>query len=337
MKEKEKILKDYLEFKKISINHKEGMYNHKHFISMFMNSNKKFLKLFNEKDLINFLNSISKKYSIGTLNIIKHILKSFIVWYCRKDLRKYPHIDKICKRQKKERTYSSEQMLSKEDIEKLVQEEPEVRWKAFFLLYFYGGFRPGEVCNLKWEQISFDSSGAYIRIYVEKNNKSFEKFVPDNVSFYLKKLQDNGSEFVFPTKRKWKNTTKKDKEKVSVGDKPQTRSGVYQHLIPLAKRVLNKHINPYILRHSIATILYNKEGLKDDDTAQQMGHSVSMKETYSHLSKDKIRERMKKIWIQGEDFPPEKKDEIALMKKQIQQLQDFIIEGKPIPLKELVS
>jgi len=323
MKEKDQILKDYLEFKELNINEKGGLYNYKHFVSMLLNSTK--TNKPTENDLIKFINSIKKDYGVGTMNIIKNVLKSFITWLCKKDFREYPNLNEICKRQKKEKTYSPEQMLSKEDIEKLVQEEPETRWKAFFLLFFYGAFRPGEVCKLKWDDVSFADNGAYIKVYVNKNNKTFDKFVPENVSFYLKKLQNNDSEYVFPTKRKHINSTKKDEKKVSVGDKPMTRSGVYQHLLPLAKRVLGKHINPYILRHSIATILYNRDDLKDDDTARQMGHSVSMKQTYNNLSKEKIRERMKKIWIEAEDLPKEEKKELEV---KFEELKKSIEENK---------
>ncbi len=306
MKQKEKVLLDYLEYKKVTAHTEQKIKAYKYFLGMFLNSTKKNLKDITEKDLINFLNVKSKHYSIGSMNEIKIMLKSFIYWYYEDYPTRFRNIRKLCKWEKRERTYSPEQMLSKKDIEKLVQAENEPRWKAFWLLFFYGGFRPKEVCDLEWKDVLFAKEGAYIKVYVKKNGKSFEKFVPENVSFYLKKLQDNNSKYVFPTKR-----TKK--HGVSVGDKPQTRSGVYQRLIPLAKKTLNKHINPYILRHSIATILYNRDDLKDDDVAQQMGHSKEMRHTYKNLSVEQLRERMKKIYIKPE-LTPEEKDEIESVK-----------------------
>lgn len=278
---------------------------------MFLEDSNKKLGDYGEPEIINFLNSLSKKYSVGTINEIKIMIKSFVCWHYEDFSKRFRNLDRISREQKRDKTYSPEQMLKKEDIEKLVQEEPETRWKCFFLLYFYGGFRPVEVCQLMWKEITFQEEGCFVKIVSKKNHKEFQKYIPENVCFYLKKLKDSNydSEYVFPTKRKFLNTTKKDKERVSIGDKPMTRSGVYQHLLPLAKRVLGKHINPYILRHSIATILYNRDDLKDDDVAQQLGHSKAMKETYSHLSIDKIRERMRKIYIKPEDLPPEKKAE----------------------------
>ena len=174
---------------------------------------------------------------------------------------------------------------------------------------------------LEWDKISFVQEGAYITISVKKNNKKFEKFIPEEVCFYLKKQQNNNSKYVFPTARKHKH-------KIPVGDMPLTRSGIYQHLRDISPKVFGRHINPYVLRHSIATILYNRDDLKDSDVAQQLSHSESMKETYSHLSTDKIRERMKKIWIVPEDLPPEKKlelkQEIERMKKEIYNLKHIM-------------
>jgi integrase len=179
-------------------------------------------------------------------------------------------------------------------------------------LYFYGGFRPIEVCQLKWKDITFDKEGCYVKTISNKNHREFQKYLPEDVCFYIRKLKERSfnSEYLFPTKRT-------NKHGISVGDMPMTRSGVYQHLIPLAKRVLNKHVNPYILRHSIATILYNRDDLKDDDVAQQMGHSKAMKMTYNNLSIEKIRARMKKIWIKPEDLPEAKKHELELKLAQV--------------------
>lgn len=326
-KEKQEALKRYLDYKDTSVNSKSKKDGYRYFISMFLQNSKKKLSEYQESDIIDFVNKSSKKYSVGSMNEIKWMLKSFVCWHYDDFPKRFRNLDRILKQQKKEKTYSPEQMLTKEDIQKLVQEEPEKRWKAFFLLYFYGGFRPKEVCELKWKDITFDSDGCYIKSFSKKNHREFQKFVPEDVAYYLGKIQFNNSEYVFPTKR-----TKK--QGIPVGDMPMTRSGVYQHLVPLAKRVLNKHINPYILRHSIATILYNRDDLKDDDVAQQMGHSKAMKLTYNNLSIEKIRERMKKIYIKPEDLPPEKKLEYE---KRIEQLEKDMKELPDKTIKDFIK
>lgn len=315
-REKNEVLSRYLAYKRTSVNCKSKMDNYRYFESLFLSNSNKELKEYGDQELIDFINFLKNKgYSTGTINEIKWMVKSFICWYYDDFPKRFRNMDRILSQQKKNKTYSPDQMLTKKDIEKLVQEEKETRWKAFFLIYFYGGFRPIEVCKLEWKNITYDIDGCYIKVYSNKNHKEFQKFIPEEVSFYLKKLQNNNSKYVFPTKRT-------NLHGIPVGDNPMTTSGVYQHLIPLAKRVLNKHVNPYILRHSIATILYNRDDLKDDDVAQQLGHSKAMKETYNNLSLDKIRQRMKKIWIKPEDLPEKKKHELE---KQIDDLRITIL------------
>lgn len=311
-KEKKDVLADYLEYKKIVVSAKSKIEAYRYFISYFLNHSKKQLEDYGEHEIVDFLNSLNKMgYKVGTINAIKWMMKSFICWHYADFSSRFRNLDRILKQQKTMKTYSPEQMLTKEDIEKLVQEEPELRWKTFFLLYFFGGFRPIETCQLKWKDITFDNEGAFVKTFSKKNNKEFQKYIPENVVFYLRKLKERShdSEYLFPTKR---TRMKNRGVLLPVGDKPMTRSGVYQRLIPLAKRVLGKHVNPYILRHSVGTILYNREDLKDDDVAQQMGHSKAMKQTYNNLSIDKIRARMKRIYIKAEDLPDEKKHKLEL-------------------------
>lgn len=304
MKNKEKTLEDFINFKRTETNTKSKIEGYQLYVSLFLNSTKKSLKDFSETELINFLNSILKKYSVGSMNCIKSMINSFCFWNFKDDyFKRFPHIQRICKAQITERKYNPEDMLTKQDIQNLVREENTPYWKSYWLLLFYGGFRPSEVCRLEWDNITFAEEGAYIKIFVRKNHKTFEKFIPDDVCFYLKRLQKNNSKYVFPTIRKHKH-------KIPVGDMPLTRSGVYQHLIPLAKRVLNKHINPYIIRHSIANILYKRDDLKDSDVAQQMGHSKAMKQTYDHPTVQEQRKRMKRIYISPEALPEERKIEL---------------------------
>lgn len=302
-KENENKIKDYLEFKKTTVSDKRTLLRYDFFLRRFLEKIGKETRHINETDVIQAVNQMAKEYKVGSMNDVKILIKSFLYWRFEDTKSRFRNLDKICSQLRKERAYSPDQMLSKEDVEKLVKEENEPRWKAFLLLYFYGGFRPGEVCNLKWKDVLFDKEGAFVKVYVKKNGKSFEKYIPEDVCFYLKKLMRNNSEYIFPTKRT-------NKHGVPVGDVPQTTSGVWQHLVPLSKRVLGKHVNPYILRHSIATILYNRDDLKDDEVAKQMGHSAKMKETYNNLSMEKIRDRMKKIYIQAEELPLEKKHEL---------------------------
>ncbi len=326
---KKQVLKDYLDYKAIGIKSQRKLKDLEFTTNDFLNSSKKDIAKFVEKDLINHLNKISERYSVSSINGIKANLKNFIKWYFIDCSSRFRNLDTLCRQQKAGATYQPEQMLSKEDIKKLVDGENSIFWKAYFLVLFYSGSRPCEVCSLKWDQIDFEEDGAFIKIYSEKNKEFFDKFIPKDVVFYLKQLQNNNSDWVFPSPQK-------EGEAISV-------KGVQYRLRELSKKVLGKHINPYLLRHSIATLLYNDNSITDkNDVANQMGHNKNMEKKYSHLSKDKLRERARKIWIKQPQLTPEEKDKIKSLEENVEALRKMIVEsmgfnsssGKPMTKKE---
>ena len=143
-----------------------------------------------------------------------------------------------------------------------------------------------------------------IKSYVEKNKKTFYKALPKEITPLIEKWKSvNPSEYVFPS---------------SHGDKPIHPKTPNIRLARLSKRVLGKHVNPYLLRHSLATIKYNEDGADDDITANQLGHSKSMKNVYTHLDDDKLKTRAKKVWTNKKEMP---KDERENFQQQIDEMK----------------
>lgn len=323
---KTKVLKDYLEYKAIGIKSQRKLADLKFLIIKFFNSSKKDILDFTEKDLVSYLNKISGEYSVNSLNGIKANIKNFIKWFFLDWSSKFRNLETLCRQQKAPKTYQPEQMLSKEDIQNLVQNEHSLYWKTFILVLFYSGSRPCEICSLKWEQIDFEDKGAFIKIYSEKNKEFFDKYIPEDVVFYLKKLQTNNSKFVFPSPQK--------------KDKPISVKGVYWRFRKLTKEVLGKQINPYVLRHSIATLLYNDDSIIDkNDVSKQMGHSINMEKTYSNLSKEKQRARARKIWIDPK-LTAKENNKIKDLQKQItimQQENKNLIDNHKKSVKKIVE
>lgn len=313
MENKPQILKEFLDYKRTTINSESKIKDIEYYIKMLLNHTKKPMSQFNEKDLINLFNMIKDKYATGTQNGIKIYLKTFIKWYYEDYSSRFKNLDKLCQSQMTNPTYSPEQMLKKEDIEKLILNEPTFFWKSFLGVLFYGGFRPSEVCKLKWKDLTFDVDGCYIKTFSNKNHKEFIKFVPKNVAFYLEKLKTNNSEWVFPSPIK--------------KGKPIISKAVYFRLKVLSKKSLGKQINPYLLRHSVATILYGRDDIKDDDVAKQMGHSKSMKSKYVHNNLEVLRNKAKQMWIKTEDLPENEREElqgqINTLNNQIKELLEF--------------
>ncbi|MFA5992087.1 MAG: tyrosine-type recombinase/integrase [Candidatus Pacearchaeota archaeon] len=311
-------LKEYIDYKRITVKSEKKIEDIRRIVGELLLVVGKDKETFQEKDLINHFNSYKtykKKgetipYGPGYTNYIKDLVKEFLKWYYPDWSLRFRNLNRICKHQPVPRKYDPDDILTKDDVQKLVQAEHSLFWKVWFLVYFYGGFRPVEVCKLLWSQVTFESEGAFIKVYSKKNNKSFLKFIPEDVVYYLKQLQGNESKWVFPSPIEKRR------------NKPISEDTPYYRLTKLSEKVLGKKINPYLLRHSIATILYNEDSLKDDDAANQMGHSISMKKVYNDLSESKIKDRARKIYIKTEDLPPEKKRELELqMQQQIKETE----------------
>ena len=318
---KEQILEDYLNFKRTSVKSEGKIKDIENYTNKFLQSFKVSVDKAGEKELVNFLNSISDKYSIGSLSGIKALLKNFVKWYYPDWSSRFRNLDRLCRSQKAPKTYQPEQMLSIEEVEKLIKGESDLSWKVYWLVYFYGGFRPSEACRLTWDSVQFDKEGTIIKCNAKKNGKTFHKALPENVEHYLKEWKKfNDSEWVFPSPIR-KNTHIHIKS-------------VYHRLKHLSKRVLNKHISPYILRHSIATIKYNDDSLKADDVANHMGHTKDMKEVYVNLDEEGLKARARKLWIKIKPLTPEEMDRIKVLEKELeimkQEMKKQIINFKKV-------
>jgi len=308
MVDKEKVLEDYLKYKALSCNERK-IRDLRLYIGRFIQFNRVSLDKYDEKTLIDYLTTINK-YAQDTQNDIKANVKNFIKWYFIDWSSRFRNLDKLCKTQKAESSYQPEDMISESDFEKLMSEEKSIFWKAYFVTLFYGGCRPSELFLLKWKDLDLSDKdgGIFFNIHSKKNKRTFLKYIPENASYYVKQLQNNNSEYVFIN---------------PIDNKILTRQQPYYEIKKISKKALGKEIDLYTLRHSIATLNYNKEGIKDDIVAQQMGHTKSMKNTYVHNDKNKLKSNAKKIYV-GE-LPPEKKIELE---EQIKQQKKEILDLK---------
>jgi len=315
MENKGKVLQEYVQFRRLKNHHEGVLKDIENHIKWFIDSSKKPLKDFDEKILVDYLENIKNKYSTEMLNKIKSsFLKNFLKWHFQDWSLRFRHLDIICKTEQAKASYNSEQMISDDDFGKLMKAENDYFWKAYFMTLFYGACRPIEVCLLKWHDVEFDNDGAYITIYSSKNKREFIKYLPKDAAFFLKQLKEQSdSDFVFA-----KNGI------------PISRKLPYYKMKKLSQKVLGKEIDLLTLRHSIATIIYNKDYMKDDDIARQMGHSKSMKGKYVCNNRDKLKEIARKIYISPGELPPEKKadleKEISELKKENQNLHKEFLQ-----------
>lgn len=320
-------LQNHLEFKKTSVSFEPKLKDIERYLGLFLNSSKKSLDKFTENDLISFINSLTQKYSIRTINDIKCYLKVFIKWYYDDFSIRFKNLDKLCKQQRPSKAYQPEDMLSIEEVEKLITGEQDLMYKAYWSVFFYGAFRPSECAGLKWEQIYFEPEGAIIKLHATKTNKDFYKSIPKQTEHLLKEWRKyNHSDLVFPS--------------VVLKNQPITARGICGRLKRLSKRVLGKQVVPYAIRHSFGTINYTdptlkKRGLDSDDVAQQMGHSKNMKQTYTNLNEEQLKAQARRLWIKTSKLKPEEREElrseIAELKKQFEDYRKETEKG----LKEI--
>jgi len=189
------VLNNHIEFKRTSVKSKAKLQDIERYLTLFLNSTKVPISKVKENHIIKFLNSLD--YSIRTINDIKIYIKVFVKWHYPDWSSRFRNLDKICKQQKPQRSYEPEQMLSFEEVEKLVKGEKDLMYKVYWLVLFYGGFRPSEACDLKWNQIFFEEKGVIIKIRASKTGKDFYKSLPDNTEHLLKEWKKyNKSEFV---------------------------------------------------------------------------------------------------------------------------------------------
>jgi integrase len=310
IEENEKAINTFLDSKKGTSKATQKHYTERLNIFLkYLNKKKVSINKFNQDNLIAFFGYNYDKYKPKTMNHIKAVVSQFLKFQFQKDyFSRFPNLTNVCKGQKVIQKYESSQMLKIEEIQTLIQKENDPFWKLIIALQFYGGCRPTEICLLKWKDVTIAEDGIYFNVYSAKNNQNFEKFVPIEYSNYIKELKKTSkSEYCF---------VKKD-------DKPITQNVFYKHLWRLSEKALGKRVNPYLLRHSIATILYGKAEkgeLHDDIVARQLGHTKSMKAVYAQFDLETMRDNAKKIFIKP-DYTPEKKAELE---KQIIEQQGFI-------------
>lgn len=305
---KKQVLKEHIEFKKTSVNTEQKLKEIERYLNRFLNSTSKPLDKFTEQDLTKFINSLGQEFGIRSINGIKVYLKLFIKWHFTDYSTRFRNLDRLCKTQEPPQAFEAEQMLEEKDIIKLIEGEKDLMWKLFFSTFFFGGMRGVECISLSWDQVFFEKKGLIIKVYSKKNKKKFYKALPREVEHLFKEWRKyNHSDLVFPSP-------------LHEG-KCISRKTVYHRLVKLSKRVLGKSVSPSILRSSFATLKYNNDNLKDDDVANQLGHSKSMKKTYVTLSEEKLKARARLMWAKAKELSPEEEKEY---KEQIKYLLNVV-------------
>ena len=311
-KSEQEIINNYVSYVSITSNSKVRLANVKRTLSEFSMLTGKELGQITLKDLrdyLGLLNSSNKTQS--TRNDLKHSIKRFLKNHFKDWSERFSNLEDIkLNMGMNEEKINANTILKKEDIDKIMEAEKSVFWRAFFITLYESGLRPIELRTLTWNRIKFDIEDdlSEINIYATKTSKARSVYVKE-ASFWLKRLrEENDSDWVFP----------------SVSDKNKAMGKEFPALWlkRISLKVLGRQVYPYILRHSRATELYNNANIPDKTAQKFLGHSKSMGDVYTHLSNKDVKEAMSKtIYKKREILSP--KEEKGL-KKEIEKLKDKI-------------
>ena len=288
------VAKAWLLFKRFSVK-KSTFYRYKYIVDKYI------LVYFKDKRIYYFVNydfnfyieQLSQKYSVNTVNNILVIFKSLLK-YIEKKYKLDFKLDLVCIQKK---TNKEIEVLNKEEINILenycyLSREFKILGIQFSLST---GMRIGEICGLKWKYIDLDNGFVFVketlqRIYVEKGKtliyidepKSFASIrkIPIPKKF-LKKLREIHSN---------NNFTGEEFVLTGLSNKyiePRSLERYFEKCLKICKI---KHFKFHALRHTYATNCI-KLGMDPKSLSILLGHSnIKMTlERYVHPSMEDQR------------------------------------------------
>lgn len=235
-----------------------------------------------------------KNYSKSTISDFKKVLKKFVKYVNDGKLPSFwndIHAEKINSR------YSgSDQMISYDELQSLLNACKNVRDKALISLLWDSGIRASELLKLKIKDFQKSADGLYAILNIEEGSKNYKQrtviltgdsvvLVPQYIEFLKEYLRDNFHEdgFLF----------------IGIGKENNGDNLTYDDLRALVQKIakrsgINKQISPHLFRHSAATRMA-AENLPMQVFTKQMGwNSNRMADNYSHLdSRSQIKAILK--------------------------------------------
>jgi len=250
-----------------------------------------------KEDIVELIERIEEKnYSDWTKRDYKVILRVFFKW-----LRKtedYPEEVRWFKASTKGRIKLPEELLTVDDVMKLVNAADNLRDKAFVLVLYESGCRIGEILSLQIKHVQFDKYGAVLLV----NGKTGQR----RVRIILSAPKLNG----------WvENHPLKDPNAplwVTIGTNSRNKVWTYGTSKEVLKKLANKagirkRIYPHLFRHSRATHLANH--LTEAQMKQYFGwvQGSNMASVYVHLSGRDVDNALFKL--NGMEIKEEKNDQ----------------------------
>ena len=217
-----------------------------------------------------------RPYKQNTLFDHVSILKQFLLWMIENEYSNLPEkkVKAIKSPRKDTITKTASQLLSPEEVKILVKASRSSRDRAMIMTLYEGGFRPGEVCQLKWRDMKSDPNGIAVNVNFKTGITRYirlvmaKKYISEWRADYP--LPVTPESFVFLNEKR----------------RPLTWNAMAVQINRIAKRAgMTKHLTPHLFRHSRITHLL-REGASESVVKMMMWGSLNtdMLMTYAHLT-----------------------------------------------------
>jgi integrase/recombinase XerD len=204
------------------------------------------------------------------------ILKQFLLWLVENN-----HVDLPAKKIQAIKnpgrdllTKTAADILTPDEIQKIIHACRNSRDRAMILTLYEGGFRAGELARLTWGDLKIDPKGIAVNI-------NFKTGIPRYIRLVMaqKYLAEWRGDYPLPM-------TPESPVFLNIYKQSLTWAGMQKQIKEIAARAgITKHVTPHLFRHSRITHLI-QEGAKESVIKLMMWGTIntSMFRTYAHLS-----------------------------------------------------
>ncbi len=163
-------------------------------------------------------------------------------------------------------------VLSKEEINKMIESTNNVKHKLVIMFLYYAGLRLDEARNIQWQDIDFDRE--IIHLKTAKGDKERVVFLHKKLIEVLKIYGTNKEGSIFASQR----------------DGKYNKRTIQQIVKYASKKVgIKKKVTPHTLRHSFATHLL-ESGADIRCIQQLLGHKdLKTTQIYTHVANKDIK------------------------------------------------
>ncbi len=252
------------------------------------------------KDIHKFLSDLNKTaFAISTKNDFIKSLKRFLKWRYKDWNTRFEEFKDLKSNSNDQRKLSKEDLLTPDEMQMIINVTESLKYKTILLLFQETAGRPEEILKLTWKEINMDKRE--VNLHSSKTGKT--RTIPiNNTIEHLKRYK---VECFYETPK--------------INDKVFgiTSQAVSNYLAKVEYSLnLNKHLFPYLYRHSILTAMIKK--LTPKSYEMFAGHSLETgMKIYAHLDNDDLRQELNEKVYHLEKITREETERIKELEKEM--------------------